>query len=130
MILQNQQSPLAQELGQIMAALNARPEVQLAVLCTEDGLPVNMATAVATQLAAVTGFILATVHQSFALLGLEEGSELLVQKKDGCLVCRSFMAADWQLVLVVIFAQEVSYKRLLTQTISRIKQSVEVVVQT
>ncbi len=125
MILQNRQSLIAQELGQIMAALNARPEVQVAVLCTADGLPVNVATAVATQLAAVTGFILATVHQSFTLLGLEEGNELVVHMNEGWLVCRSFVAADLQLVLVVIFGQEVAHKRLLTQTIQHIKQSVE-----
>ena len=113
-----------EQLMGVLEELNQHPLVHCAVLSSEDGLPIENPDSVASQLAAVAGFLQANTRQAWAMLGLKQGQEVVISIESNYLiVCRSFEAAGMGLILAVVFTGSVAYKRLLAQTIRAIQQA-------
>jgi predicted regulator of Ras-like GTPase activity (Roadblock/LC7/MglB family) len=124
-MLSNSSRPdTVEQLSGILAELNQQPMVHWAVLSSEDGLPIENPEPVASQLAAVAGFLQANTRQAWAMLGLRQEQEVVVTIESNYLiVCRSFEAAGMGLILAVVFTGAPAYKRVLAQTIRAIQQA-------
>ena len=119
-------SEAAQRLAAVLVKLQKESEVETAVLCTSDGLPVNGQATNISHMAAVAGFLLSAAQQSTALLGRRGCQEVTVNLADETfLVCWPFIAGKTDLILIVLFKQKSAYKRLLAQTIRSVQQAVE-----
>jgi len=126
MIFQQTTSDTAENLKQIIHQLQKRSEIEMAILSTEDGIPVQYIHEHDSKTAAVAGFILAATRQGFAMLNLNTSQEVVIRNSNGQLfVSRIFQAGESRLILTVLFGQEISYKRLLTQAINKITTAVE-----
>lgn len=126
-ILRNRHiSKTAKQLGELMEQLSAREDVVLAVLATDDGLAIERGEAAETQLAAVAGFMRTAAQQSFTMLGLSQTNEIVIRSANNeLLICRSFQTSGANLILTIVFTQDIAYKRLVQQTMSAIRQAME-----
>lgn len=122
--INNDTSAVAQQLAKIMGHLNQESGVIYAVLSTEDGLALEQSAIIAPRLAAVAGFILATIRQSWAMLGINATCyENVARQTDGSiLVCHLLEVHDVRLILAVLFKNKAPYKRLIGETTEMIQQ--------
>lgn len=122
--INNETSEVAQQLAKIMGRLNQEPGVIYAVLSTEDGLALEQSATIAPRLAAVAGFILATVRQSWAMLGVNATChENIALQTDGSIfVCHLLEIHEVRLILAVLFKNKAPYKRLIGETTGMIQQ--------
>ena len=124
MIYEDLESDKVRPISAALRSLIRLPEVDAAVLCTEDGLAVNGQAP--EQLAAVASFLVASAQQGSAILGRKSNvQEVAISMENGALfVSWSFIAGDISLIIAVIFNKEISYRRLLTQTARAIQQAI------
>lgn len=122
--LNNNRSEIAQQLTKLMGHLNREVGVVYAVLSTEDGLALEQSADIAPHLAAVAGFILATIRQSWAMLGVNATCyENIAYQTDGSiLVCHLLEIHEVRLILAVLFKNKAPYKRLIAETTQMIQQ--------
>lgn len=115
-----------QAIEQIINILQSEPGVKAVTVSTLDGLPLTPPTTASTQMAAAAGFLLASAHQSSAMLGCKPGTAITVQAEDGCfLVCQVFKVNSVSLLLMAVFYQPFTYKRLFSRTIKAICHTLE-----
>ena len=119
-------SETAEQLAQIIQALQQHPEIEQALLSTDDGIPVQLLAEQDGRLGAVSGFILAAARQGFAMLNLCKAREISIQDDQGRLfVSQIFQVSESWLVLTIILKREAPYKQLFKQAISTIMNTVE-----
>lgn len=124
MIFEDLKSDKTRPISAALRSLQKLPEVDSAVLCTEDGLAVTGQAP--EQLAAVASFLVASAQQGSAILGRKSNvQEVAIAMENGSLfVSWSFIAGDIYLIIAVIFNKEIPYRRLLNQTARAIQQAV------
>lgn len=126
MILKQTTSATAENLKQIIRNLQKHPNIKIAILSTEDGIPVNAINKEDEKAAAVAGFMLASAHQGFAMLNLFASEEIVIRNnREQLFVSRIFHVSDSRLILIVLFNQEIPYKRLLNRVIKNIVTTME-----
>ena len=126
MILTQTTSATAESLKQIIGDLQKHPNIKIAILSTEDGIPVNSINEEDNKAAAVAGFMLASAHQGFAMLNLFSSEEIVIRNsKHQLFVSRIFQIGDSRLILIVLFEKEIAYKRLINRAIKDIVTMME-----
>ncbi len=125
MIVDSRISDKAKLISAVLANLQREPNVESAVLCTEDGLAVNGQAV--EQTAAVASFLIASAQQASAILGRKKDTQEITIRmgNNSLLVCWPFVANDTSLIIASIFKKEVAYKRLLSRTADAIQQAIE-----
>ena len=125
-LLAPQHSETADALCEIMADLQTRSEIDLALLSTDDGIPLQRLSDLDSKMGAVTGFILAAARQGFSILDLRTSREIVIRNdQQQVFVSKIFPIHESFLVLTVLFKRDVPYKRLLNQAIRSIIDTVE-----
>lgn len=128
MFKQTDSSLTTQKLQTVLTRFTGSPFIDAAVLATSDGLPIVHSLPISTQLAAVAGFLLAAVRQSWAMLELPSATEMTFtvehqnQTQNGrCLICHAFTHREVHLILAFIIEPSVSYQPLIQETIVQIQ---------
>ena len=125
-VFKQNHSQTADKLADIMHGLQQITEVDLALLATDDGIPLQRLAEQHNKAGAVAGFILAAARQGFAMLDLRTTQEIVIRNDQQQLfVSRIFPVNESWLVLTILFKREVPYKRLLNKTIHAIVTTVE-----
>lgn len=118
-----QNSPVAQAIRALIEEVHQHRLVDLAVLSTIDGLPLETTAVKSSQFAAAVGFLMANAQQTCANLSLTETCyEVVVRQENGrLLVCRSFDVENGRLILAVLLKQDTAHNQLLTQTVEQVQ---------
>lgn len=129
MILGRAKTPaIKQTLSHILVELQKDPAIITAVLASDDGLIIAANDEKDMHLvAAATSSIMTAVHQSTHMIGLADLEAVTIQlTNQQIMVCHSFWVGHIELILTIIFNQEIAYKPLFGQTIQAIRQAVEI----
>ncbi len=115
------------EFIKILARLNQTGAFPIAVLTDEHGLPIAFAAQDGfdpERQSAVVALIQKTVTQAGKHLGMDATAEITLYDVSGQrLVCRSFTAGSYELILTVIVpGREQSYRRITTRAINEIRR--------
>ena len=125
-LLNPQQSDTGKALSEIMANLQTRSEIDLALLSTDDGIPLQRISDLDSKMGAVAGFILAAARQGFTMLDLRSSQEIVIRNdQEQLFVSKIFPIHESCLVLTILFKRDVAYKRLFNQAIKSIVATVE-----
>ena len=126
MILEQAKSSTAEKLTEIILDLQHDPAIEMVILSTEDGIPINSINDKDNKAAAVAGFMLAAARQGFAMLNLAGSREIVIRNKHNQLfVSRIFSTGESKLILILLLNEDIPYKRLMNRVTRRIKTTVE-----
>lgn len=119
-------SDTARRLNKILSDLERQTVIDNVVLCTADGLPVDVHKKNLGNISAVSGFLLSAANLSSNLLGQGNCQEMTIEYTDDVfLVCQLFSAGNVQLILTILFNQRLPYKRLMKQKVREIQLALE-----
>lgn len=117
---------MKRQLTKILTGLQRNPAVVTAVIVSDDGLAIAANHKKMHVISAATGDIFTTIRQANQMIGFADLDNVTIHLSDNkMMVCQPFKVRNIEIILTVIFNQEIAYKRLFTQTIQAIKQAVE-----
>lgn len=112
----------------ILVQMNQEGQFSTSVLASEDGLPVAAAPVPPAHdpdtIAAMVTMVKEFVQETQERLGLAQVDEVsMVVNDHSRLICRYFIAANRPFVLAIVAPPHVSYRRLTTQAIRKLKEA-------
>lgn len=121
-----QTSATAHQFQEILTRIWQKNGVIAAVLSTIDGLPLANGADESNHMAAMTGFLFASIRQATAMMSWQACKKVTLQLADGSLlVGKTFEAGNTSLFLTVVFDKTVNYERFLAGIIQEIQATAE-----
>ncbi len=119
------------DLNRLLESMNHEGDFMLSVLTDVQGLPIAFSADKhmdADKQAAVVAMLQKSTLQSSRQLGMSSTEEIMINDTEGhCLVCRSFEAGEYNMLLGVMLKNRTQpYRRLTKQLITKISQALQI----